>query len=338
MTSTLAWFRVSDTLIASNIAIDYVSQEDFSIGLKKDEKVDYYQKVDSTILQDYFPSYDSKEHLNDVSSMYQSQWLNEKTVFANTVPLLRTGFGPSSSRTMTDVAKGGFLQFDMLLHSDRNMYVFLSETTTLKADTAANSKIADLTGINVDDLNKVEDCLRISFYTDNGFFIYEPNVDTSSNTSFADRLNLNALTSQYYQMDDDKKEVLFGDYNYDDPNLNLIYDEESRASVPAAGKLTGFNAGTNPEAVGGLDIAKSISEGNLSITHEKTYTLKELSNAVVPQEGVPSYPLTLIDAGVDKRIVVTLYIEGWDRDVVDSIGWGVFDLNLAFKGLYVNNI
>jgi hypothetical protein len=33
-------------------------------------------------------------------------------------------------------------------------------------------------------------------------------------------------------------------------------------------------------------------------------------------------------------MVVSVYIEGWDLDTVESIGYGKFNLNLAFAGLY----
>jgi hypothetical protein len=329
VTSSLAWFKVADTLIASNISIDFVHDEDFSIGLKKEGKTDYYKALDSATLQSYFSDFDPKKGLADVSSMYQSQWLNEKTVFADAKPVLRTGYSGSSGNTMTSAVNSGFLQFEFFIHSDRDMFVFLSETTTLLADTAADEKVAAALGVSPASLNKIQDCLRVSFYTDNGFFIYEPNVTTSSNTALAGRLNTSPRNSPYYDVDKDNKEVLFGDYNYDDPNLALVYDEASRAAVPSSDQLTGFVSGTNPAAQGGLDIAKSISEGNLSITHEKTYTLSELSNL-----DDTAHPLTYITGGVDQRMIVTVYIEGWDTDVVDSVGAGIFDLNLAFKGLY----
>jgi hypothetical protein len=261
--------------------------------------------------------------------MYQSQWLNSSTVFEDTKPQLRIGYSAGANPNLTSVALSGYLQFEMFLHSERNMYVFLSEDTTLVADETANQKVADIYGYDVKALNKVQDCIRVSLYTESAFYIYEPNVTTSSKTPLAGRLNTTAPVSSYYDLDSNKNEILYGEYNYADPNLSLKYDEASRAAVPAADQVTGFTSGTNPLANGGLDIDKSISEGNLSIAQEKTYTLSELSKV-----DEKAYPLVYVPANVDKRIIVTIYVEGWDRDVVNSVEAGVFNLKLAFKGYY----
>lgn len=349
VTSSLAWFKVADTLIASNIAIDFLKDEDFEVGLKKDNETTFFKAsdssttptIDNTTLKKYCSNFDPNGLL-DLSSMYESSWLNSSTVFENTKPQLQIGYATGSNPNKTTAALAGYMQFEFYFKSDRNMYLFLDESTALTANEAANQKVADLYGYKVENLNKVKDCLRVSFYTESTFLIYEPNVDVSSNTAFAGRLNTKAPTSSYYDVDSKNNEILFGEYNYPGSELSttygdatLVYDEASRAAVPSAENLTGFVSGTAPSANGGLDIAKSESEGNLHIAHEKTYTLSELAKAdekAHPLVYIPAYSET--DPTTVKRVVVTVYVEGWDLDVVNSVESGVFDLNLAFKGYY----
>jgi hypothetical protein len=338
VTTTVAWFKVADTLIASNIAIDFVKDEGFDIGLTKDGKTDYYNQVDTTLLTQYYSDFDPTTPFLDVSSMFQDQWLNDKTVFADAKPVLHNNYLVSSNPTVSPVAITGYLQLEFLIHSDKAMTVYLSRDTSLLANTSANEKVAATKGLNADNLNKIQDCLRISLYTEKGFFILEPNVDTPSNTALAGRINTNVAGSPYYDLDSTNHEVLYGDYGPTDSSkpVTLKYDEASRAAVPSEENLSWWNSGTNPAAVdGGLDIAASESEGNLSISHQKTYTLKQLGleqTSSTTTNGAPA--LMDLKAGEDKRIVVTVWMEGWDKDMVDGVGSAVFDLNLAFTGLY----
>lgn len=338
VTTTVAWFKVADTLIASNISIDFIKDEGFNIGLTKDGKTDYFNQVDSATLETYIPNYLPKKGLMDVSSMYQSEWLNDKTVFADTAPVLRSNYISGTGHTLPAQATTGFIQLDFSIYSKKAVTVYLSDQTSLLSNSAANEKVAAAKGFDATALNKIQDCLRVSFYTETGFYILEPNVTTPSNTALAGRINTNVVASPYFDLDSTNHEVLYGDYGPTDSSkpVTLKYDEASRATVPATENLTWWNSGTNPAAVdGGLDIAASESEGNLSISHQKTYTLQQLSltqTSSTNTNGAPS--LMQLKAGEAKRIVATVWMEGWDKDMVDGVGSAVFDLNLAFTGLY----
>ena len=88
------------------------------------------------------------------------------------------------------------------------------------------------------------------------------------------------------------------------------------------------------DSISSLNKEKSEAAG-LSFKKETTYTIEELGLG----EGQGSFdsstmtPLAKLRSGESKRLVVTIYLEGWDLDVVESIGNGSFNLNLGFKGL-----
>jgi hypothetical protein len=341
VTTTFAWFKVADTLIASNIAIDFIKNEGFDIALTKDGETTLYNQVDSTILETYFPDYMPKKGLMDVSSMYESEWLNDKTVFADTKPVLRSNYIDGSYNTLSPKATTGFIQLDFEIYSKRQVTVYLSDETSLLSNTTSNEKVAAAKGLDAAALNKIQDCLRVSFYTETGFYILEPNVDTPSNTALAGRINTNVAGKSYYDLDSTNREALYGEYGPTDSSkaVTLKYDEASRVAVPAKENLTWWNSGTDPAAVdGGLDITASESEGNLSISHQKTYTIKQLGLKQTSSTNTNGAPVLMeLNPGEKKRIVVTVWMEGWDHDMVDGVGSAVFDLNLAFTGLYDNS-
>ena len=76
-------------------------------------------------------------------------------------------------------------------------------------------------------------------------------------------------------------------------------------------------------------------ENGLSFKKEKTYTLEQLS--ISKEDGQfdkeSMRPIALLKREEPTRVVVTIYLEGWDYDVTEAIGNGNFTLGLAFRGL-----
>jgi hypothetical protein len=321
VTSTIAWFAVSDILQVRNISIGYNS-EDFQIGLMKNGTVDYSAAV----------NVDEQVKLTPVSSMYQSKWysvsdLADLTKVDATFPQFMTSY-PSYTDGKADIhetgyATEGYYQMELYFSSNKDTYVFLDATTSLAANAAQNAAIAAQTGDAVSDLNKVSDCLRVSFYGDEGYTIYEPNVASGSATPLAGRLDV-LHSDGYYDYDDNNREILYGDYNYD--SCTLAYDAANPASPVATTTATnGFDAITKP-GVQPLDIAEST---NLAITKEPTYSLSDLTLTAAIQ-----HPLLFIPANGVRRMVLSLYVEGWDRDCVNSVKDASFLASVVFSGRY----
>jgi len=321
VTSTIAWFAVSDILQVRNISIGYNS-EDFQIGLLKNGTVDYSSAIDV--------SEDVK--LTPVSSMYESKWFSESDLVDlakvdATFPRFMSSYPSYTSGQLdtheTEYASEGYYQMELYFSSNKDTYVFLDTTTSITANAARNAAIAAQTGDAVSDLNKVASCLRASFYGDEGYTIYEPNVTASSATPLAGRLDV-LYNDGYYDYDDNNREILYGDYNYD--SCTLAYDAADPTSPEATVTATnGFDALTKP-GVQALDLAKS---ANLAITAETTYPLSALTLTAATQ-----HPLLFIPANGVRRMVLSLYVEGWDRDCVNSVKDASFLANLVFSGRY----
>jgi hypothetical protein len=327
-TGTYAWYRLADLLIVDNIAIQYSGSQDFKIGMKDSIGSIVYpnygdsndQILDNSVLKQY-SDFTGTEALKPVSGMYQDLWQNSSTAFQTTVPTFRTGFfGATNTRQADLAARSSYLQFEFYFYCDRDVYVFLADSTTLTANHDDNQTIANSTGLSVDDLDKVAQCSRVSFYSDLGYTIWEPNVAKSTETPYAGRLNLTD-DDDYYDTANGK-EILFGEYSCD----HLVYDEAGR-STSMTGKGTAFDAKSDPSAEP-LDIAKSITDGGLVIKNEEAYPLSTLDDMETTDHALAYCPM-----GTATRVIVSLYVEGWDRDTTETVSNAKFSLNLAFTGL-----
>jgi len=330
-TSTYAWWKLADLLILDKIQVGYNGSEMFKIGMKNSAgEIEYPnyvdmssdQTIDNSVLSTY-SSFTGNEVLRPVSGMYESLWNNASADPATSYPQFRTGFfGAEDVRKAALAPSSSYLQFEFFFVCDRDVYVYLDGSTSLVANHAANEKIAaSLDGVTVDELDKVAQCARVSFYSGLGYTIYEPNMLlTSSGTVYAGRLNL-TNDDDYYDVADGK-EILYGEYTAD----HLVYDDAGR-STSMSGSGSAFDALSDPKAEA-IDFAKSKSEGGLVMAQEKAYTLNQLSS-YDPLE----HPLAYCPMNVVTRLVMSVYLEGWDTDTIESIGYAKFSLHIGFSGL-----
>ncbi len=336
VTSTFAWFAVSDSGKVKFMKFNITENHALKIGLKdSSNEIHYYDSLNDSILHEYYPSYQAGSALADTSSMYQDLWLNESTNYETALPVLRAAYSQNGDYHKSEVATSGFFQFEFYFLADSDMYLFLDyEDTTIKALHDENVKTAEhAKDVTASDLDNVVNATRVSFFSKDGFYIYEPNQLHSSNTVFGGVLDATAKDSYYDFNSYTNKEIVYGEY--EDEN-KLVYDspleEDSDLAIPGA-RATCFNA-KHKAGVYRFNYNKSVENG-LSFKKEKTYTLEELS--LKDDQGnydpTTTYPLAKLKENEATRVVVTIYLEGWDLDVTEAIGNGAFSLALGFTGL-----
>jgi hypothetical protein len=324
VTTSYAWFNISNDLMVKNISLTFKNSDYFQMGLKKkdsdSDEITYFDTLDKATLEDY-SSYSPDLLMIPVSSCFQSNWLNSNTVFADTTPEFRSNPGTET------VATEGFYQFEFYFLSSRDAYVYLDEGTSLVPNEANNERTASEYDLNVDDLNKIKDCVRVSFYgEDFGYQILELNADQPSNCRFGGRLDVNPYDS-YYDYDSHLKEILFGEYN---DASKIVYSEDARVKELDREHST-FNAMSDDKAIP-VDIDKSIENG-LVFQHESTKILSEFEHD--DNSNQLMNPILYCPMGVPTRCVISIYIEAWDPEAILSIGRSSFDLNLVFKAFYM---
>ncbi len=336
VTSTFAWFAVSDSGKVKFMNFKINENHALKIGLKDSEnEIHYYDSLNDSILHEYYPSYNAGAALADTSSMYQDLWLNENTDYDTALPILRAAYSKNGNYHQSEIATSGFFQFEFYFLADSDMYLFLDyEDTTIRALHDENAKTADaLRDITVEDLDNIVNATRVSFFSKDGFYIYEPNQLHSTNTVFGGALDATTKDGYYDYNEYTNKEIVYGEYENES---SLVYDdpleEDSDLDTPGA-RATCFNA-KHKAGVKRFNYNKSVENG-LSFKKEKTYTLEQLSlkDSQGTYDSSTTYPLARLKENVPTRVVVTIYLEGWDLDVTEAIGNGAFSLNLGFTGL-----
>ena len=315
--ATYAWFAVTDFARIDQISMTLDNSSKMEIGYRTLEGIHYQEKIDENDLRIIDPNYDKNTHLTDVTSAFSSDWLN--TNEAEKTPVLRVPYSKSTSNTMTEAATGGFIQVEAFLRCNQPCHLYLGYKTQATVLERWNREIAAMTGYSEDELNKVLDCVRVSFYTKDAYYIVEPGQETTSKTVFAGPLQ--ARNSLGYYDSEEGKEILFGEYE-GTPSYLPAPEEDYKPYEDDSAFHAIHKAGV--EMVDTSSVAPAV---------EQTHLLSELVLPEKASEGGDTLCLGTLHPNEDFRIVVSVYIEGWDLDLTDSLATGKFSLDLSFVGL-----
>lgn len=331
ITGTYAWFAAANAVSIDTFKVTYGGADDLQIGLVIPDgkptlgtagNLVFFDAISEQNLID-FGYLDPDATLSPVSSMFQSEWLNETTDLTDDalVPVFRDGFTSYLNTTESTVATSGFFQFEFYLKSNMDMYLYLDDASTLLPDSEKNAQ--DPAG-NEEALNNIHKSMRVSFLSNLGYNIWEPNTETASTTQFAGRLDIISRDG-YYDFNGEigaYKEIMFGEY---DDYGKIVFSEDGRATGEPP--LTTFNASTYT-GVAPIDWQASLENG-LVVGRETSKTTGELSN-----QELASSALAYLPEYTPIRVVVTVYAEGWDRDNNDFVERAAFLLSLKLTGRY----
>lgn len=193
----------------------------------------------------------------------------------------------------------------------------------------ANSYRAEI----MNDLNKIEDSLRISILdyenlTNSNYTIIDPKKSEDP-VVFGGRLST-SIRKDYFDYysdyeENDLKETLFGDILEQDHDL--VYLPPADEDVPAEGEHTCFNAGTR-KGVRALDMDDL--KNNVVFATEQSISPETADVSKHPENENEGYLIELFP-GVAHPITLSVYLEGWDRDNVDATQEAAFDMSIHFK-------
>ena len=227
---------------------------------------------------------------------------------------------------------------ELYLYADDDVYLTLdTENTYLKTDEAANTVTAqkyknenpEVTWTveeikeKLDQLNKA---MRFSilipgedFYQ---YYIIDPNRVDDTKVYFGGVLD-NSKNQYYdsYTFDSQFYETVYGDIKNRD---KIVYDEPLAEDTELIGEPSAFNAkhmaNTHP-----LNFQKTIENG-AEIATENSLTLGEIAD----NQNLLRFPVYHGYSRV-RKIVLSIYIEGWDLRSINSTMGSSFTANLAFK-------
>lgn len=333
ITASLAWYSGATKLSIDNLNIVIGAEPDLSVSFSstgEDEKWETGNKISKNI-SDY--------PLIPVSSVYSNEWTKEKT---NASPFFYDSYNgilikdsDTGEMYRPSVAETGYYTGDLYLYSNSNAYVSLDpEKTKVSTSHEENLRIAQTIkrdkfneGLTDEELaTKMDDyvnCLRVSFLDSDpdtyNYSIIDPNkgekktyyggiLDTDRDGYF-----------DTFQSTKDKlvKQTVYGDVQ----NLDkAVYSSPLTEDKDYTGSESSFNA---KSAKGSCCFDQEASlENGLTITEEPSLGLnqKDLEKLLIP-----------VKAYQPKKIVVSIYAEGWDESSVNDTMGANFDFNLSFN-------
>ena len=346
VTSTIAYFNLTTVAVVSNLSLFFDVKDDsyLHLYLCKDERgyVDEDKSIYDLVSEGKLklPGEDgfSPEELNidgtvltDVSGMDQSKWDQGKESWKTTLPTLPRIIKGNDKPVYNEKDKEHYVQnvfylesnYDCTVYLDGSLNEFGEKSTFIAPDYMRNEETArNKDNIIADDLNDVVHAARVSFLTDEGYIIANPGED--EDTYYAGILDMdgNGYYDSYFdEVEGDEKEILYGEYTgkpeYTEP-LSGDEGEEFKNVFISRHKQ---------------EVRKVILE---SVNRKKEEAVKLETLCFDP--NTPKFedelqPICTLKANERKRVVVTIYIEGWDKHMTDKINDAAFKIALGFTAL-----
>ena len=278
--------------------------------------------------------------------MFESDWLNESTDLTTALPKFHTRYRPMGVSGNTgfisdEEMEKNIVQKEFVLYSENyDMDIYLDEVTSFTPNTKMNydkakEKADDKNDANEiaqikDKLDQVIYAARLSFLTDEGYIIINPHKGVDINnqpieTYYGGILDLNK--DGFYDSRDGK-EVLYGEQI--DPGIPVPYKGVGNSDDDHMKDVKKYNTfqGEHKNGVQMVDV--DLAKENIRI--EKSESLKYYT-LDLEHDPLKDTPICHVKKGEQKRIVMSIYVEGWDIHMTDDIESATFDVNIAFTGL-----
>ena len=324
---SLAWYASSTRLAVRTIKIEIDDDRDLKISTSTDR--DSFKQT----LQEGVDDLNKVELYKPVSSMLSKEWMDQ---YAD-MPQFRDSSSIENidGQAISDVLDGGFYRQELYLLADDDVYVTIDpEKTKIEADKDANRESArDYVGRTwfqnytedqvYESLNNLVNCVRISVLVpDRDAYDYKIVDPYKSGETLLGGL-LDNMNDQYYDTYENTVgqyyEIVYGEvYNRD----KIVYDEPTNVDSVVTGEYSAFNARIKGSAHH-FNYEASVANG-FSIKQEESLTLDDL-------KGVNSKIKIPCKRGEPRKIVLSIYLEGWDRDNINNTMGAHFISDIAFK-------
>ena len=220
------------------------------------------------------------------------------------------------------VATQGYLQTILWLYANEDCEIYLSPDSGIAPNEEKNAETAREKGRDIDKLRKVTNAVRLSFYSEDGYVIAK--TGESKQTYYGGILDMNG--DGYYDSYDGK-EVLYGEYNTD-ALTDDYYADPTGHEDPYEGGDT-FTANHNPDV---KQVIYDKDDAKLAIKKENSVDIEYLQyDETEPLRRLDS--ICKLSKGERKRVVFSVYCEGWDEYMTDAIESAAFNINIGFVAL-----
>ena len=338
---TLAWYGASDRLNMRSLDVVVAGQTELKISESKD--------ID-TFVNDLDLSPEQAEFsFVPVSSMNKKVWMENK----GKTPMFVDSSSPrvpSSGEPHLEEATYGFFQKKLYLMTNMDYYVTLDtnpesanhslfesndEVNTRRAQQLKHDNPDWTTEVSEikEKLDNLVNCLRVSILVTEedhyNYYIVDPTKQSGESTVFGGRLDndRDGYFDCYHTTTGEAKEVIYGEVN---DRSKAVYSEQPNQSseTPTHPTSEAHYFGNSFEGVSKnnvytFDEAASLANG-LEFAKEESFSLEDI-NSETNKLLIPCY------GNKPTEIVVSIYLEGWDLDCINSTMGASFSTKLSFK-------
>ncbi len=327
---SFAWYASGATLYVESIRIE--ADPDRLLTISTEKEGEYKSDLRKDDLH-------SVGLFTPVTMAYDSTWVGEEE------PILYDmshHYGLSGDPVLFKASPDGYFSQEVYLKCDDDVIAGVDiEATSILPDEKANADYAKVLtrdeGLAEGDelfssrasewkarLDAVKDCGRVSLYVDGKNFVVDPNANEEGDVLYGGALdNDNDRYFDFYQNPDDGLfyETCYGELLDGHSREELVYLPPLEQDSPLLGEPSAFNA-RHKAGVHRLDL-----DSNAAILRkEGRLTSKELT----AQLEMPALAFEL-NAYEPKRVVVSFFLEGWDRDSINGAMGASFLLNLSLR-------
>ena len=345
---TLAWYGASDRLNVENLEVSVYSRGNLKVSTNPNPET-FVENLTNEDLNNLSADF----LFAPVSTMHKKSWMDQKAA----IPEFYDSSAKevlSSGEPYLEKAEYGYFQREIyLLTTVPNQYAVLDLASEedggcffKTGDNSARAK--DLynkyhdvwTDLSLSDIeNKLDNlinCLRVSILVNQGedyhYYIIDPTKNEGEVTYLGGRLDndKNGYFDSYKNLQGEHKEVIYGEVNdrslidYDDPVDPDFKDNSGAAVVDEASHFfsNSFVANSKPSV---YTYNKEKSEANgFKIAEEDSLSLEKLKT------DDTSLLIPLV-SGEPTKIVLSIYLEGWDIDCINATMGASFNTKLSFK-------
>ena len=276
-----------------------------------------------------------------VSSIKSEDWILQRASTPKFYDCARY-WGAPGEPAMEQIYPNDFYYFtqELYLYADDDVYVTIdTDKTYLRTDEVANAQYAQeyktknpeaTAGMTVEEikekLDQLNKAMRFSilvpgddFYE---YYIIDPNREDDSKVYFAGALD--NLKNQYYDnyvFNNENYETAYGDIEDRD---KIVYDTPLSTDSVLDGEPSAFNA-RHMANTHIFNLEETIANG-AGVATENSLSIKEISN----NQNLLRFPVYHGFSRV-RKIILTIYIEGWDLRSINSTMGSSFEANLSFK-------
>lgn len=317
ITATFAWFTLSSAFSIQHLNINFQTKTPaLYLGIRGEDGNPVFK--DEYTAEEVGIGYDG---LVPVSGMFQEDWLSDTSVpDSEKMPKFCNSFRPGFPKTKTPYAEDGFLQKEFFFKANDDCSLYLSDETFFIPNEEKNKESEQIYGLDINQLNGVVNAIRVSFYMDEVDNYVIMNPGEKEDTYYGGLLDLNL--DGYYDYESGK-EIAYGQ----SINSDVVFkDEQLETSVPLENNKNTF-FGNHKDHVDLVDLNKT------QFVKEKSRQLDEC--ILYSDEGNSNnIPLCLLHKDEIKRVVVSIYLEGWDYQTYDGLEHACLDASLIFAALF----